>query len=519
MPVLTPAAAGELPRDHFVLFPFMSKGHTLPLLHFATALSSLGALVTIITTPANVPFIRRHIFSSARAVRLIVLPFPSHPDLPAGVESTDSLPSISLFPSFLAATTLLQAPFLRHFRLLLRSPNRPLCLVSDFFLSWTFPICRRFRLPRLAFHGMSAFSMSLSKALWLNLPAVSGDDEPFSVPGTPPDFRLTMAEVPVSIRKSVDPLDPESQFLNEAGPSDVQSWGILVNSFAELEHPMFVELLESFYRSAGGGRAWLVGPLSLLGGSDALDTAESAPESDSLRWLDRQLPGSVVYVSFGTQADVSSGQLDELAHGLVRAGFPFIWAVRAQTWDPPEEAMSKLSQVGRIERGWVPQAQLLRHVAIGGFVSHCGWNSVLEAATSGVPLLAWPMMAEQYVNAKMVVDDLQIGVRLATPPPVAAAAEAAVLGRRAVEEGLRELMGGEKGRRARERAAEVAAMAAAAVAEGGSSNRTLGKLLEALREAQDPAEVVVVEGSEAEAVEMEAKMVEWEWQDGIQMAM
>ncbi|PKU66758.1 anthocyanin 3'-O-beta-glucosyltransferase-like [Dendrobium catenatum] len=500
----TSAMVAAEKEDHVLIFPFLSKGHTIPLLHLAAALSSRNILITLFTTPANVPFFRRYLSSSganAAKIQLLILPFPNHPNLPAGVESSDSLPSFSLFPTFLGATTSLHDPFLRLVRSLLRSPSPPLCLISDFFLGWTLTICRRFGLPRLVFHGMSTFSMSLIKSLWNNIPK----DEPFSVPGAPPEIQLTLADLPEAVINSVDPPETANQVLESTGPIDTESWGVIVNSFADIEPPAYVQLLESFYGPVAGGRVWLVGPLNLLTETEPVEKPSS--ESECIRWLDRQPDGSVIYVAFGTQVEISDEQLDEVAHGLVLAGIPFLWAVRSETWRPPKRSVD----LGRIERGWVPQKQVLSHVAIGGFVSHCGWNSVLEAVSAGVALLTWPMIAEQWLNAKMVAEVIGVGIRLRIP------AAGVVVGRKEVEEGVRELMEGEKGRRARERAAELAEKAKAAVVKGGSSYETLDKLLEELRKV--PTTTAVMEVVEGEAhVEGEVKMVHSEWRDGLQIA-
>ncbi|KAI0511219.1 hypothetical protein KFK09_011844 [Dendrobium nobile] len=475
------AAAAGAKVDHVILFPFLSKGHTIPLLHLAAALSSRNILTTLITTPANLPFCRNYLSSNAPTVTvdLLAIPFPCHPDLPAGVESTDSLPTFSLLPTFIKATNSLHDPFLRILRRLLLSPTPPLCLISDYFLGWTLPISSRFGLPRLVFHGSSTFSISLIKSLWLNIPAISDADDTFPIVGAPPTLRLTMTDVPEFVRQVVNPLDPLTQSMKSIEEMDVRSWGVIVNSFAELEPPAYVKLLESFYEPVAGGRAWLVGPLNLLTGTKPVD-------SDCIRWLDRQPVGSVVYVAFGTQADVSDEQLDELAHGLMQARVRFLWVVRSQSWVAPKGA----EDLGRIERAWVPQKDVLHHVAVGGFVSHCGWNSVLEAVSAGVAVLTWPMIAEQCLNAKLVAEEIGVGIRLRLPTA------GGVVGRKEVEEAARELMEGEKGRRARERVAELAEKAKAAVVEGGSSYETLERLLEELRKV--PKAVATMEVDEGE---------------------
>ncbi|PKU71249.1 UDP-glycosyltransferase 73D1 [Dendrobium catenatum] len=96
---------------------------------------------------------------------------------------------------------------------------------------------------------MSTFSMSLTKSLWNNIPK----DEPFSVAGAPPELQLTLADVPEAVINSVDPLDPANQFLESTGQTDTESWGVIVNSFADIEPPAYVQLLESFYGPVAGG--------------------------------------------------------------------------------------------------------------------------------------------------------------------------------------------------------------------------------------------------------------------------
>ncbi|CAL5048444.1 unnamed protein product [Urochloa decumbens] len=475
------AATNVSSRDHVVIFPFMAKSHTLPLLHFATALTAHHKTlrVTVLTTPANRAFAAGRLPPS---VSLVELPFPSLPPLPAGVESTDALPCPSLYPTFLRATALLRAPFADYLASL---PSPPLALVSDFFLGFTRAAAADAGVRRVVFHGMSCFSMAVCKALIVNpaaAAAAAGGVEPgapFRVPGMPEHVGITADEVPDALVKFADAEDPVTRFLvDDVGFSDVLSWGVLVNSFAALDES-YVAPLQSFYQ-VPGARAWLVGPLFLAAGDTSeLEEDEHDPEG-CLAWLDDKAaqPGSVVYVSFGTQAHVTDAQLDEIAHGLVQSEHRFLWAVRSDTWTPP----AKVGPNGRVVRGWVPQRRVLAHRAVGGFVSHCGWNSVMECLAAGKPILAWPMIAEQHLNARHVVNILGAGVRIDTKPGGMAAA-GDVVGRAEVEEKVRELMDaeGEAGRKMRERAVWAQREAMSAVGEGGASRVALRELVDELR--------------------------------------
>jgi hypothetical protein len=464
----------EASRDHVIIFPFMAKGHTLPLLHFAAALSvhHKSLRVTLVTTPANLAFARRRLPGS---VHLVVLPFPSlqPPLLPAGVESTDALPSMSLYPAFLRATALLREPFAEFMASLSSSP--PLVVVSDFFLGFTHGVASDAGVRRVVFHGMSCFSMAICKSLVVS-PHVGGGAAPFHVSRMPEHVTITPEEIPPTVASFADPDNPIARFMIENVEStDVRSWGVLVNSFAAVDGD-YVASFESFYQP--GARAWLVGPLFLASG----DTPERDEENDDpegcLAWLDERAsrPGSVVYVSFGTQAHVADEQLDELARGLVRSGHPFLWAVRSNTWSPPVDVGP---DQGRVVRGWVPQRGVLAHEAVGGFVSHCGWNSVMESLAAGKPVLAWPMMAEQALNARHVVDVVGAGVKVD-----AAVGSVAVVGSAEVEEKVRRVMdaGGEEGRRMRTQAAWAQRAARSAVSDGGTSRVALQKLIGDLQE-------------------------------------
>ncbi|CAM0884944.1 unnamed protein product [Alopecurus aequalis] len=458
-------------RDHVVVFPFMSKGHTLPLLHFVTAVTMhhKGLRVTVVTTPANLAFARSRVPSS---VHLAVLPFPSLPPLPPGAESTDALPSASLIPTFLQATTLLRGPF-AELMASLSNPSPPLALVSDFFLGFTGRVAADAGVRRLVFHGMSCFTMALDKLAGKGLlPSCAGRGDSFHVPRMPEHLEFTAADLPRGMTNAADHEDPVNKFVLDHEEDDESSWGVLVNSFAEVDEDYVVPIFESFYHQPDA-RAWLVGPLFLAAGDDVL-RQEQDPEG-CLPWLDQQSE-PVVYVSFGTQAHVADEQLDELARGLARSGHPFLWAVRSETWSPPADMGP---HCGRVVRGWVPQRSVLAHRAVGGFVSHCGWNSVMESLVAGKPVLAWPMMFDQPTNAKHVADIIGAGIRMSTD----VVDEAVVVGGDELEKKVRRLMdaGSEEGRQIRERAAWAQRAAMSAVSDGGTSRMALLKLLEELQ--------------------------------------
>lgn len=209
---------------------------------------------------------------------------------------------------------------------------------------------------------------------------------------------------------------PESEQLRDLFLCNEASWGVIVNSFTELEKPY----LDHLRQYLGHDRVWAVGPL-LPPIDDSSGTAQrggsSAVSLDNIiSWLDKREHRKVVYVCFGSQTILSKNQTEQIASALDKSGVYFIWSVKENVKDDeggiPFEFEDRTADRGLVIRGWAPQVLILRHRAVGVFLSHCGWNSVIEAVVFGVPLLVWPMAADQYVNASLLVEELKVAKRV-----------------------------------------------------------------------------------------------------------
>ncbi|KAM3250981.1 hypothetical protein P3L10_005051 [Capsicum annuum] len=127
-------------------------------------------------------------------------------------------------------------------------------------------------------------------------------------------------------------------------------------------------------------------------------------------WLDKQNQESVVYAALGTEATISQKELNELALGLEKCWLPFFWVIRNQPRQKQEDLQIQLpdgydervKNKGIIYKGWVPQTKILSHSSIGGFLSHCGWNSVIEALCFGQVLIMFPVLNDQGLNARLL---------------------------------------------------------------------------------------------------------------------
>ncbi|KAI7758058.1 hypothetical protein M8C21_017364 [Ambrosia artemisiifolia] len=233
------------------------------------------------------------------------------------------------------------------------------------------------------------------------------------IPGIP---RMHSSYMPTAVS------DRESysykKFLNTA-INMAKSSGIIANSFFELEERAAQTLRDGKCIPEGlTPPVYLIGPLIATG--DQVDH----DEHECLKWLETQPSKSVVFLCFGSMGVFSKEQLKEIAFGLERSGQRFLWVVRNPTIGcenesslkefglddvVPEGFMTRTRDKGLVVKDWAPQPAILGHESVGGFVSHCGWNSSLEAVVCGVPIVAWPLYAEQKMNRVYLVEEINKG--------------------------------------------------------------------------------------------------------------
>ncbi|CAH2056802.1 unnamed protein product [Thlaspi arvense] len=205
--------------------------------------------------------------------------------------------------------------------------------------------------------------------------------------------------------------------------AESSAFGVVVNSFTELEGGCAEE-----YEKAIKKKVWCVGPVSLCNRavSDKFERGNRASidEKTCLNWLDSMQPNSVLYACLGSQCRLVPSQLIELGLGLEASNHPFIWVIKIgerfeelEKWFVEEKFEERIKGRGLLIKGWAPQLLILSHPATKAFLTHCGWNSTIEGVCSGVPLVTWPMFAEQFFNEKLVVEILRVGVRVGVDVP------------------------------------------------------------------------------------------------------
>lgn len=452
-------------RPHVLVVPYPASGHMLALLDLAALLAARGLALTVAVTSGNIPFVAP-LLEACPSVATVTLPFPSSPHLPAGCsENTKDLP-VHLFRPFMASLAALRAPLLSWCK---AQHHRVTAIISEFFTGWTQPLAAELGVPHVTFSSSGVLYLAASHSLWRHLPrrrCLEDDDEMVTFPEVPGSPSFPWNHLSGLFRQHVAG-DEVSETIRQFFLWNLESSCFVVNTFAALE-AAYVErpLPDLMVRRvfAVGALSEALGPCNDRGGKPAV------PPANVAAWLDAFDDGSVVYASFGTQHAMSPAQEACVADALALSSASFVWAVRSGT-AVPEGFEAATASRGMVIRGWAPQVEILRHRAVGWSLTHCGWNSVLEAASAGVAMLTWPMAADQFTNAWLLAE---AGVAM----PVAEGADTVPdAGQMAsvIAAAFRK-----EGKSVRQRAVELGQEAAAAVAEGGGSYRDLEELVHML---------------------------------------
>ncbi|KAH7279831.1 hypothetical protein KP509_37G039200 [Ceratopteris richardii] len=357
----------------------------------------------------------------------------------------------------------------------------PKCLILDsFFSSLGQRLAVKFRLPWMAFWASSASVFSLA----YHIPELVAkgyvpakeegamDREIDFIPGLSP---IAVRDLPKGFDVGLDPQNNSRlllvcNILENAKQAD----RILVNSFFELESAVVQSLREAGLHLDMVGPLFMMHSLSSLS-SHATAAASLLPEDTScLTWLDKQQETSVLYVAFGSMSPMEEHTLTDLAHALEASNVNFLWVIRPDCMSG-KASLQQLLPKGFMERtqnrgcvvSWAPQLAVLGHRSIGAFLTHCGWNSVLESLSHGVPILGFPQAAEQNTNLRFVVEDWKVGLSLFSEKQQKESCNRSSMCSQA-EHTIAEIMRGERGTEARKHALEWKKIAMEACTSGSS---------------------------------------------------
>ncbi|KAJ7965836.1 UDP-glycosyltransferase [Quillaja saponaria] len=397
---------------HVALFPWLAMGHLIPFFHLSKCLARKGHRVSLISTPRNLQRIPKIPSNLSSLINFICLPLPHVHNLPEQAESSTDIP-YNKQQLLKRAFDLLKLP-LTNF---LESSHVD-WIIYDYASHWLPSIAADLGISRAFFSLFNAAVLAFLGPTSLFVNGGGGDlrssAEDFTV--VPPwiPFESNMAYKTYEVTKYVD-----SSSKNESGTSDTIRFGVtiagsdvvFVRSSSKLE-PEWFNLLDELYQK----------PIIQVGflPPELEDTFGETREKwvEIKQWLDKQRVNSVVYVALGSEATLSQDEVNELALGLEKSGLPFFWVLRNSPGSTHNELdkildgfQERVKDRGVVHVGWAPQVSILSHEAVGGFVTHCGWNSVIEGLGFGRVLILFPMINDQGLNSRLLCEK-KLGVEI-----------------------------------------------------------------------------------------------------------
>uniref|UniRef100_A0AAT9US15 Glycosyltransferase n=1 Tax=Mitragyna speciosa TaxID=170351 RepID=A0AAT9US15_9GENT len=468
---------------HVLIFPLPIQGHVNSMLRLAELLCLADLDITFIVSEFSHNRLLKHTSVASRFGRYPGFRFQSISDgLPddhprAGERVMDIMPAIKnvtgpLFKQMMIEKNCFVSP-----------TRRPItCIIADGVLSFAGDFAEEKGIPLIYFRTVSACSFwacfcmpELIEAGDIPLKGEGMDLFVKSVPGM--EGFLRRRDLPGFCRVH-DINEPKLQILKSETRQTPRAQAAILNTFEDLEGPILSQIRKYMPRlyTIGPSHSHLTARLEAENIKTSISSGSFWEEDRScVAWLDSQPPKSVIYVSFGSITVVTKDQLLEFWYGLVNSGQRFLWVMR------PDSIMGKDGesqipvelQEGTKARGymvgWAPQEEVLNHSAIGGFLTHSGWNSTLESIVTGVPMICWPYFADQMINSRFVSEVWKIGLDMKD-----------TCDRVIIEKMVRDLMDVRKDEFL-PRADDMAKLARKAVNEGGSSYCNLDGLVEYIK--------------------------------------
>ncbi|XP_022771784.1 anthocyanidin 3-O-glucosyltransferase 2-like [Durio zibethinus] len=476
-------------KAELVFIPAPGMGHLMSTVEVVKPLVDLNPNLSITVIIIQPPYdskitayvdslIANTSFISTR-IKFIILPRPDNDDTAAKLLDTLVQNSRPLIKE--AVTNIVQ------FSSSVPDSPRLTGFVVDMFLTSLVDLAEEFGVPSYAFYtsgaaflGFHFYVQALYDEQNVDFVELKDSDTEFIIPSF-------VNPVSTNFFPTVM-FNPElSTMLRSAARGLREVKGIIVNTFSELE--------SHAVESLSDGR---LPPVYPVGPILNLDSASGVHQNSdtTTKWLDEQPYSSVVFLCFGSMGSFGADQVREIACALEQSGHRFLWSLR-QPPDPakgrnimtipkdydnvaevlPDGFLDRTAGIGKII-GWAPQVAILGHPAIGGFVSHCGWNSTLESLWFGVPIATWPLYSEQHLNAFELVTELGLAVEIKMDHSKDSLGNDAVEIVRAekIERGIRCLM--EQDTDVRRRVKEMSEKSRKALMDGGSSHSTLCRFID-----------------------------------------
>ncbi|XP_051113181.1 UDP-glycosyltransferase 87A2-like [Andrographis paniculata] len=436
-----------------VAVPYPGRGHVNAMINLCKLLvhSSQGnLLITFVVTEEWLGYLQETEEKLPAVIRLATIPNVLPSEIGRGADMLSFITSVQ---------TKMEEPF-EMLLDRLAAPAR--IIIADTLLNWpielgerrNIPVALLWPMPASVFTIQHHFELLVRHGHYPFVLSERGEERLDYIPGIQ---SIRLADFPAATRLK-DPRLLDRIRLVFSNVSRAKY--LLFNSMDELESEA-IDALKQEFKS----QIYTLGPIIP---QLNLQKPFSFPNTYS-DWLDSQPRSSVLYLSLGSYVSVSSAQMDEIADGLRESGVRFLWVAR----EDATRLQERCGDAGKIVQ-WCEQLRVLCHTAIGGFWTHCGWNSTVEAMYAGVPMIAFPLSADQPTNRKLIVEDWKIGWNA-----WGAAGEGKLLRSREICRLVRKLMDMEGGERKEMvgRVAEVQKACLAAFSDGGSSTANLSAFL------------------------------------------
>nr|ACD03252.1 UDP-glycosyltransferase UGT88C4 [Avena strigosa]AZQ26936.1 UGT88C4 [Avena strigosa] len=471
------ATISAVPRKLAVLYPSPGMGHIVSMIELGKIFVARGLAVTIVVIdlPNNTGSSATGPFLAGVSAANPSISFHRLPQVKLPHVESRHIETLN-FEVARAAN-----PHLRDFL----AGISPDIFIADFFCHVARDVASELGIPFYFFFTSGAEVL----AVLLHLPVLHSQstasfqdmgEELVHVPGIP-SFPASHSMLPVMDRDDAAYM----AFVNVC--SDLcRSQGIIVNTFSSFE-PRAIEAIAAGLCTPAG---LPIPALHCIGPLIKSEEVGVKRGDECMAWLDTQPKDSVVFLCFGSLGRFSGKQIREVALGLEASGQRFLWVVKSPPNDDPakkfenpsekpdldallpEGFLDRTKDKGLVVKSWAPQRDVLMHAAVGGFVTHCGWNSVLESVMAGVPMLAWPLYAEQRMNKVFLEEELGLAVAVE-------GYDKEVVEAREVAAKVKWMMDSDGGRVIRERTQAAMRQAKKGMGEGGESEVTLAGLVDA----------------------------------------
>ncbi|CAH8267675.1 unnamed protein product [Arabidopsis lyrata] len=428
-------------KKRIVLVPLPLQGHITPMMQLGQALNSKGFSITVFLGEFNRVSSSKHF----PGFQFITIP---------EILPVAEVEAIGPVEFLIKLNKTSEANFKDCVsQMLIQQGNDIACIIYDDLMYFCGAAANEFKIPSIIFCTTSATHKVCNYVLSkLNA-------EKFLIDMEDPDLQNKVVENlhPVSFKDlPIGGFEPLERFLVLCREiiTKRSACGAIINTVSCLESSSLTLLQQEF-----GIPVYPLGPLHIT----AKETSSLLEEDRScIEWLNKQKPRSVIYISMGSIFDIETKEVLEMANGLCDSNQPFLWVIRPGSKPLPEEVSKMVSEKGFIVK-WAPQNA---HPAVGGFWSHCGWNSTLESIAEGVPMICRPFNGEQKLNALYIESVWRIGILLQGE-----------VERGGVERAVKRLIMDEEGASMRERALVLKEKFNYSVRSGGSSYNALNELV------------------------------------------